>query len=489
MQYILAIDQGSHSSRAILYDETNQIVAHQSMPVTLLRKNKHVIEHDPLEVLDSINTVLEKLFASLEKKVYQNIVACGIACQRSTVLACDHQGQPLSAAISWQDVRGAAYLNSLPLSAQQIRRISGLPVSAHYAASKCRWLLEHDATVKAASRENLYLAPLSSFLLRNLVNHSTIVVDHTQAQRMQLLDIDTLDWSETLCSAFKITKGLLPACKPVCDHYGVLKDTHIPVTAVCGDQNAALFGCGDMNQKAALINLGSGAFILRLLPRLKHSDQLLSGIACSAQQQALYMREGTVNGAGNAVEWFLKRYPVNDWQRQIPIWLNQVSQAPLFINTVGGVGSPWWLHDIEPRFVNLNGDPDKTSSLASKAVAVIESIVFLLQDNLAVIQKEQETRPDQALISSLIVSGGLSQLDGLCQKLADLSQLPVRRLHDKETTAAGAANLARQGIMCLDNQAIRIEDSFQPDTENREYSGLFDRYQLFRRYLTKAHVF
>ena len=480
MKYTLAIDQGSHSSRAIIYDENGALVDHQSKPVTLFRNKNGFIEHEPLEILDSINTVLDLLFASLSSDVYDNIVTCGLACQRSTVLACTKQGEPLSPAISWQDVRGASYLESLPLATKQVRDLSGLPVSPHYAASKCRWLLENQPKVKAVPRDNLCLSPLSSFLLFHLLKNSKFVVDHTQAQRMQLMNIESLDWSEKLANAFQITMNLLPACKPVCDDYGLLKNTHIPVTAVCGDQNAALFGSGPMNEETALINLGSGAFILRLLPTLKKSGELLTGIACSSKNKTLYMREGTVNGAGNAVEWFLNKYPLADWKEHLPVWLDQINQPPVFINTVGGVGSPWWLHDIEPCFIHEKTGLDEQASVSAKAVAVIESIVFLLQDNLNIMNQEQR-------LSLLKVSGGLSQLDGLCQKLANLSQIPVKRMVDKEATALGIARLTNGCHMSTSDQTEQFDTYFEPDEKSKN-KDLLERYQTFRSYLIKRDL-
>lgn len=478
MEYTLAIDQGSHASRAILYDENGALVDHRAKPVTLFRSKNGFIEHDPLEILDSVNTALASLLASLSSEVYDNIVACGLACQRSTVLACTKQGEPLSPAISWQDVRGAGYLDSLPLTTKQVQDLSGLPVSPHYAASKCRWLLEKNSTViEAIPGDNLYLTPLSSFLLFHLLGNSQFVVDHTQAQRMQLMNIESLDWSERLTHAFQIPMKLLPACKPVCHDYGLLRNTHIPVRAMCGDQNAALFGSGPMNQETALINLGSGAFILRLLPALKKSEELLTGIACSTGNKALYMREGTVNGAGNAVEWFLNKYPIADWKEQLPVWLDNINQPPVFINTVGGVGSPWWLHAIEPCFINEQAGRDEHEGLAAKAVAVIESIVFLLQDNLNIMHQEQR-------LSLLKVSGGLSQLDGLCQKLANLSQLPVKRMVDRETTAHGIANLTNGCKLSNSDRTEQFDAYFVPDEKNQN-KDLFERYQVFRNYLMK----
>jgi len=434
MNYYLAIDQGTHSSRAILYDEAGELIANQVEPVELFyQKNRHV-EQSPLDIVNSTHKVISRLLDCISTTIRQQITACGIACQRSTIVICDHHAKPLSSAISWQDTRGKSYLKQLSLSATQVQDISGLPLSPHYAASKFLWLLDHHPPIQNVASDEIYLAPLISFLLLHLSQSTSFVVDHSHAQRMQLMDIQQLDWSQTLVSAFQIPQACLPQCKPMCDDYGLLLNTNIPITAVCGDQNAALFGSGELNEETALINIGSGAFVLRKLPIFKKSKNLLTGVAYSSstRKEVDYLREATINGAGNALSWFHQQWSsqeIEKWQQQLPIWLDTINEPPLFINTVGGLGSPWWSNPIAPYF---DDEIDDNENIKAKSVAIIESIVFLIQDNLHIMIKEHP-------LTRLKLSGGLSQLDGLCQKLANLSELPVQRLVDKETTARGIA--------------------------------------------------
>jgi glycerol kinase len=355
-------------------------------------------------------------------------------------------------------VRGADFLKSLKAQHDEIQRLSGLPVSAHYGASKLRWLLQH---VLAGKEQNqIRLAPLVSYLLLNLLDQRPYYVDHSNAQRTQLMDLNTLDWSEKLMHWFQIPVNTLPAIKPMRYDYGALMTTQIPVTAVCGDQNAAVFGAGNLPEDTALINLGSGAFVLRRLANFEPSQQQLSGVSYSDARSVDYLREGTINGAGTALSWANKQFQLGDLKKLLPGWLETVKQPPVFINTIGGLGSPWWQRELEPQWVGVS--PENKAEIAT---SIIESIVFLVQDNLNLMQQESP-------IHQLRVSGGLSKLDGLCQKLATLSRLPVERMDNPEATARGIAWLAAGRPAHWQQTA---SEYFQPQQD----SGIDTRYKIF----------
>ena len=425
MDYVLAIDQGTHASRALLFDSHGRRIASHHVPVTLRRPQANRAEQDPGEILESVREAIAQTVRFLPPAERNHIRACGLTTQRSTVLAWQANGAPLSAAISWQDTRAAPLVAALRDHATDIREQSGLPLSPHYGASKLHWLFQ-----LLADEPELRLGPLASFLLTHLTGegHS---VDHTNAQRMQLMDVDTLDWSQRLCDWFRLPPERLPACQPVISHYGLLDGYGIPLTAVCGDQNAAWHSHRIDRQDGALINLGSGAFILARQPPGKDEPGLLRSLSFSDADTAEWLLEGTVNGAGSALQWLAEREGIENLDERLPVWLQQITDPPVFLNSVGGLGSPWWRQLPEPVF--LSGD--NQTSQAERAVAVVESIVFLLQCNLERIMR-------QTTIKQLRVSGGLSRLDGLCQKLASLSGMPVTRHDDSEASARGVAWLA-----------------------------------------------
>jgi len=464
MDYILAIDQGTHASRALLFDAHGQRIAGHVAPVGLTRPQPDRAEQNPGKILDSVREAVAQTVQALPPAERGDIRTCGLTTQRSTVLAWQANGAPLSAAISWQDTRGAPLVASLQPHAADIREQSGLPLSAHYGASKLHWLHQ-----LLAGEPELRYGPLASFLLYHLTG-SGHVIDHSNAQRMQLLDVGNLHWSHQLADWFGLPLDGLPECRPVISDYGMLADYDIPVTAVCGDQNAAWHSNGSNNRGCARINLGSGAFVLATKQPGRGIPELLNSLSVSDAHGAEWLLEGTVNGAGSALQWLAEQDNIEDLSEQLPEWLAQIATPPLFLNSIGGLGSPWWHQLPAPLFVPDNAPHTK----AERAVAVVESILFLLQCNL-------ERMMHHTLIARLHVSGGLSQLDGLCQKLANLSGLPVERSDDPEASARGIAWLATgrpldwsppQDIPCF---------SPQPD------APLQDRYKRFTE-LLQQHI-
>jgi glycerol kinase len=488
LNYYLAIDQGTHASRACLFDEAGCLVDEHVKEIALHRISHSHIEQDAEEIVRSVIEVVQKLIDDLKNDLKDNpnnetsepavIVSCGIAIQRSSVLAWRKDGTALSPVLSWQDTRGADQLEELKPAESEIQRLSGLPLSAHYGASKMHYLL-NSAACKDIPREELRLSPLISYLLFHLFDEHPYIVDHTNAQRTQLFDLDTLDWSEKLSELFHIPVSTLPQCTPALSMrispHGTLLDTGIPVTAICGDQNAAVFGAGALPDDSALVNFGSGAFILTLLKHYRESNRLLNTIAFSEQGEVRYAREGTVNGAGSALDWLEDRHGTSDIWQQLPAWLDEIEHPPIFINTIGGLGSPWWNRDIDAEFMSTadrsgnDGQHSSIPELPAQAVAVIESIVFMVCSNLEIIQHEQS-------VSDLRVSGGLSRLDGLCQKLADLSGLTVKRVDIKETTARGVAWLAA-------GQPEHWSDATSEIFSPVDAGSLKERYTLFYKRL------
>jgi len=471
MSFTLAIDQGTHASRAILYDINGEIIASEWQSVALQRLGNGHIEQDALEILRSIEFCIEQLLQKITASQRKQITQCGLATQRSTLVPCDESGQPVSAAISWQDTRAADMLETLQDEKQQIQDISGLPLSAHYGASKMRWLLEkkHDQQ----PHSDLRLLPLSSFLLKHLTRNDAFVVDPANAQRTQLMDVRSCDWSQELLDLYAIPRNVLPECVTSCQYFGTLLDTGIPLTAVNGDQNAALFAAGVPEADTAYINLGSGGFVLYPIKEVQLRAPLLTSVGNTDAQSSRYFLEGTVNGAGTALNWIKKQYPKDDWWERLPQWLAEITEPPIFINSIGNIGSPWWYTDLEPRFFNsidnsINNDSE-SHSIEQRAVAVVESILFLVMNNLDLMR-------ESANIQQLYLSGGVSRLDGLCQKLANLAQLPVIRIEARETTAKGIAWLAHSERPFW---PYHINRTFKPQKE----AGLTERYQTFTKYL------
>jgi glycerol kinase len=428
---ILAIDQGTHATRAMLLDDRGAVLASHFIPVSLCRQGRNRVEQDPAEIAESVRIAIKKLLSIRSVRSHE-IAAAGMATQRSSIVAWDRRnGNPLSPVLSWQDHRRAVWLNKIRTHSEKIKTINGLYLTPYYGASKMRWCLENLPKVRLAYR-NGYLAigPLASFLIFHLLKSNPVVVDHANAQRTQLFSLKSLNWDPWLCSLFGVPMELLPRCLPICHNYGILKHAQIPLLTVNGDQTAAFFSRGKPQCNTAVINIGSGAFVLKSTRnRLIADPELLSGIADSTFGKVEYVMEGTVNGASSALAWAAKKWNLPDPEKNLDSWLNQSGEVPIFINTIGGLGSPWWKPGPPAYLVG----PEAPWQVAA---GVLESILFMLMVNMEKIAQTGKA------FQRIQISGGLSGSDGVCRRLSDLSQLPVYRPAETEATARGIAWLA-----------------------------------------------
>lgn len=434
----LAIDQGGHASRAILFDHSGHVLAQSESAVATIRSQPGWVEHDPQELLASVHSAIQNTLEKTAEPAIQ-IISAGLATQRSSIVCWNRfTGEALSPIISWQDHRAHATISALSAHQQRVHNKTGLFLSPHYGASKIKWCLDHLPEVQHALQCNtLYIGPLASFLAAQLTGQSTAYIDPANAGRTLLWNIETRDWDPELLALFDIPLHILPKCTPSFFPYGEIKslNTAIPLQLLIGDQPAALFAHGPPSIDQTYINMGTGVFVQRLQQNSTAVPaQLLKSLVVTGQNETYYTIEGTINGGASALDWFAQQYQVQDWQKESSAWLQKkysTSQIPLFINTVGGLGSPFWRTDIQPHFIG-------EGSIAAKFISILESILFLIQINMKHMDRYL------SLSSSIIVSGGLSMIEGLCQNLADLSQRPVYRPKQTEATAQGLAELLAQ---------------------------------------------
>jgi glycerol kinase len=427
----LAIDQGGHASRASLYTIAGELIGNASIPVHTHHPAPDQVEHDPEELVTSVQAAID---GAMRHAGSATIVAAGLATQRSSVVCWDtDSGAALSPVISWQDRRTAGWLESLANHAPEIRQRTGLPLSSHYGASKLRWCWDHLPAVRNAWTDGrLAWGPLASFLTYRLSEERTLASDPANASRTLLWNLDSSDWDPRLATLFAVPLQALPPCVDTRHDWGHLGHgrRRIPITVVTGDQSAALFAFAEPAIGALTINLGTGAFMQLGLACRPPPSRLLSSLAYQDQGQRIYALEGTVNGAGSALTWVTSMLGLNETEVMhcLPQWLQETRQPPLFLNGIAGLGTPYSQPLFASRFI---GD----GSAAEKCVAVCESIIFLLQVN-----QEEMARTVRAP-TRIILSGGLSQLNGLCQRLADLSSLPLFRPEDHEATMQGVTRL------------------------------------------------
>jgi len=460
----LALDQGGHASRALLFDPHGQVVARALRDIDEYHPRPDWVEQDPEQLVESLIEVIREVLRDVGRRG-RDIVAAGLATQRSSIVCWDRiNGKALSPVLSWQDRRAGSWLERFRSEADTIQRATGLVLSPHYGASKLRWCLDHlPAAQTAADDHRLAFGPLSSFLTFRLTEERTLGADPANASRTLLWNIESGDWDRYLLHLFGIPRQPLPDMVPTRFGFGQLVCAHsLPLAIVTGDQSAALFARGRPDPDVAYINIGTGAFIQRVQTGFPGvSPPLLTGIVYRDKDDEMFTREGTVNGAGSALAWLQVEAGGPDIAGHLPGWLDQEMEPPLFLNGIGGLASPFWVPDFPSRWIG-------TGDFASRAVAVAESIVFLIQANLDVLV-HQATSP-----KSLVISGGVAELDGLCQRLSDLSGLAVHRPAEHEATARGLAWLvAGAAGSWLEPESPSI---FTP----RDNAPFRDRYQRWR---------
>lgn len=426
---VLALDQGGQTSRAIVFDRAGRVVAAHAVPVATHRPAADRVEHDGDELAESLRAAVAGACRGLRRG---SIAAAGLATQRSTIACWDRRdGQALAPVLSWQDRRNAAWLARLTPAATAIRTRTGLPLSPHYGASKLRWCLDHVPAVASAARAgHLAAGPLAAFLLHRLLPERPLVVDPANASRTQLLDLATGDWSPWLRRRFGIPAGVLPRVMPTRHAYGHLPTPAgpVPLIVCTGDQSAVPWATGDLEPGTAYVNAGTGAFVQRPVGGAPPTaPELLASVAWSDGHRTEYTLEGTVNGGASALDWLA---------RETGVPLDTVLAAaataappPLFLNTVGGLGSPWWAPGPAPRFVGPH------ATLAARRTAVLESVVFLLAANLDAMARHAGPP------GRLRLGGGLSRDPGFCRALAAVTDRPVWQADDAESTARGLARL------------------------------------------------
>lgn len=472
MSLALAIDQGTHASRALVVDAAGRILASGSREVGLARPQPGWAEQDGEEVVASIFAAVGKALGALDARKSE-VTRAGLACQRSSAVCWDRiTGRPLSPVFSWQDRRAHVWVASLEaVHGDAVHRRTGLYLSPHYGASKLRWALDHLPAVRAArTAGTLAWGPMESFLVFRLARERPLLAEPQCAARTQLWNVHERDWDPVLLALFGLPSGFLPVSVPTIHAWGTLEASGlaVPITAVNGDQSAAVFAFGWPEEDCAYVNIGTSAFVQRVLTRAPgHVPRSLAGIVLADGDLTMYTVEGNVNGAGTAIEWLERELGIGDAAAQLPGWLARPEPPPLFLNGIAGLGGPFWKADFASRFVG-EGEPWQ------KAVAVVESMAFLLQANIEHIDRHVPAA------RRMRVSGGVSRLDGLCRRLAAVSGLPVHRRDDPEASARGIGYLAL-GRPAAWNAAAG-EEVFAPVPE----AALGARYRRWRELMREA---
>ncbi len=428
----IGIDQGSSATKAVVISLEGQILfqTRKDLPAPL-RDGTHV-EHNADDILRSAIAALNEAVQTVRGSGMP-VLGIGLSCQRSSCLAWNGTtGVPLTPVISWRDTRGADLVESIRNQGPSIQRISGLPLTPYYSASKLRWIRD---TIAAARQQDTLFGTLSSFLVRHLVGSADDVVDHTNAARTQLMNIKSLSWDEELLTLFGLTGIGLPKIVPSSRDFGKVHTPagDIPLLASIGDQQAAMLGLGVLEKGDAGINLGTGGFLMANTgDSLVPAEGLMASVHYSNDKERYYLLEGSVNAAGDALEWTRTNLGLfKQFDEVDDLCWKAATNTVAFIG-LNGIGAPHWETNLSSAFHGLG--PESTA--ADMVRAVVEGIVFFIRDIA------EEIRKNGVDLKRFVLAGGLSSFTYLSQIQADILNREMRVSTGQEASALGAAFLA-----------------------------------------------
>ncbi|MGI4858493.1 MAG: glycerol kinase GlpK, partial [Janthinobacterium lividum] len=474
-KYILALDQGTTSSRALLFDRRGRIVASAQKEFQQLYPQPGWVEHDPLEIWSTQAGVAAEAVtrAGLNGTA---IAGIGITNQRETTVVWDREtGRPVYNAIVWQDRRTADYCDSLREKGldEMVRAKTGLPIDSYFSATKIRWILDNVSGARQRAAEGkLAFGTIDSWLIWNFTQRGSHVTDVTNASRTLLFNIHTLEWDDALLDAFQIPRSMLPEVRGSSEVYCETKTTvfasKIPIAGIAGDQHAALFGQMCTEPGMVKNTYGTGCFLVMNTGAkpIESKNSLITTIAWKIGDRVDYALEGSIFIGGAVVQWLRDGLGIIKHASEIEALARSVphSEGVYVVPAFAGLGAPHW----NPRARGTLFGVTRGTSAGHIARAAIQSIAYQSIDVLKAMEADSGIR-----IGELRVDGGAVANNLLMQFQADMLGVDVVRPEISETTALGAAYLAGLAIGYWENlDAIRdqwkLDRRFSPAMPDAE---------------------
>lgn len=465
---ILAIDQGTTSSRAIIYDMNGNQICSAQQEFAQIYPHPGWVEHDPEQIWQTTLLTVQQAVEQAKQQGYRPI-SCGITNQRETTIIWDRStGQPIYNAIVWQDRRTASICDDLKQQGHEnrVNQQTGLLLDPYFSATKIGWILDNvDGARQRASRGELAFGTVDSFLIWRLTGGEIHATDATNASRTLLYDIEQGQWSEALLELFQVPENVLPMVKDCVADFGTISQQHcglsIPIRGVAGDQQAAGIGQGCFAIGEAKSTFGTGSFLLvntgAELIRSKH--RLLGTIAYQFDGVTTYALEGSILSAGSTIQWLRDGLGLIDHASQCEGLARSIDDTGgvYLVPAFAGLGAPHWDAEARGALLGLTRGTGKAQIVR----AALEAVIYQTRDLV------QALEHDGIQIAKIRVDGGMVQNDWLLQFLADILDIEVERPVSIESTANGAAVLAALGVgavSSLDQVAKdrKIEQVFQP---------------------------
>jgi glycerol kinase len=482
--HVLAIDQGTTSTRAVIYDEAGRSLGSAGRELMQHYPQPGWVEHDAEEIWASVADVVPRALAAAHIEANQ-LTAIGLTNQRETVVLWERDsGRPVTRAIVWQDRRTSDFCQSHQAEESWLRERTGLILDPYFSATKFRWLLKEDAPLRRrAEARQLAGGTIDSFLLWRLTGGRVHATDRTNASRTLLFNIHSAAWDEELCRFFEVPNCLLPQVRASRDDFGQTGELSflpagLPIAGVAGDQQAALFGQCAFQAGEAKCTYGTGAFFLQHLgPRPTLSrHRLLTTVAASGVETMQYALEGSVFVAGAAVQWLRDGLRLFQQAPEVEALAERsdANQPVLFVPGFVGLGAPHWA----PRARGVLFGLTRGTSAADLGRAALEGVAYQIADLIDAAGHDAGQR-----LHSLRVDGGMARNAWFLQCQADILGLPVLQAPVSEATALGAAYLAglhtgvwssEQQLRGLGGEARRFEPRL-PDDERERRLRLWHR--------------
>ena len=484
-KYVLALDQGTTSSRAIIFDKKGNIVSKAQNEFEQIYPQAGWVEHDPLSILYS-------QFQAVSSCVMQGgidpseIAGIGITNQRETTILWDRQtGKPVYNAIVWQCRRTAGICEELKARGleEYVKDKTGLLIDAYFSGTKIKWILDNVPNARElANQGRLLFGTVETWLIWNLTGGSVHVTDYSNASRTMLFDVDNLCWDKHLCDELGIPMSILPEPVPSSKLYGRVSKgilgleflEGIPICGAIGDQPAALFGQGCFEAGQAKNTYGTGCFLLMNTgeTRVKSKNNLLTGVAWGIGDKVEYAIEGSAFNAGSVIKWLRDELHMIDTAKRCDELAESVPDANgiYFVPAFTGLGAPYWDMYARGTLVGLTRGVNR----AHIARSVLEAITYQVTDLL------EAMKADSGIdFTELRVDGGASVSNVMLQIQADMMRCNVNRPKNVETTALGAAYLAGLAVGLWKNtEEIQnnraVERVFEPQMDEAKRNKIYD---------------
>jgi len=478
MSKILTIDQGTTSSRSIIFDQNANIqdVAQEEYP--LLFPNDGWVEIEPKYIIDSVKNTLNKLDLS-------DIEYAGITNQRETTIVWDREThEPIYNAIVWQDRRTSQYCESINTQEnnQLVKEKTGLLIDSYFSATKIKWILDNvEGARKKANEGKLCFGTVDTFLMYKLSKGNIHKTDITNASRTMLFNINSLEWDEELLELFEIPKAILPEVIHSDKNFGQLTEiNNVIVNAVLGDQQAALFGQGCLNQGELKSTYGTGCFLMVNIGKeaVLSNDGLLTTIGYSLNDEVSYAIEGSIYASGTTVQWLRDNLEFFSTSERSEEFLHKNGDAKNvhFIPAFTGLGAPYWNSDIRASYHGITRDTKKADLIN----AAFNSITYQTKDIVDCLANADID------ITSLNIDGGMIANKTFSQQISNLLNKEVSVPDNKEATARGVAVLAGVSAGIYDINLVSNQNRTVLKPDPIAHSFMLEDYKIWKKLIEKA---